>query len=255
MRIALNAAGEVGRRAARILLAERDLDALGLYGHRRGTEDRRTMAITELTGFSVLVTDEPAPADALGFARIAADDGLSCVLAASPEVDEDLAAAFRDAGTTLLVGADLASGIAETLAAHEAARIEGETGVTVAWTVPGSPRRRGEAIPFPDPIGARWGTEVSRRVVDTIPVRRFEVPVDGPWGAAMAKVQTGRRRARVVGVADLSDHLAAIALAAGTLVITGNGLPPGLWRPADAAAAFLGAALRVGMDVAAFTAR
>jgi hypothetical protein len=252
MRIALNAAGEVGRRAARILLAERDLEALGLYGHRGGTEDRRTMAITELTGFSVLVTDEPAAADALGFARIAADDGLSCVLAATPEVDADLGAAFRDSGKTLLIGADLASGIAETLAAHEAARIEGETGVTVAWTISGTPRRRGEAIPFPDPIGARWGTEVPGPAGDT--VRRFEVPVEGPWGAAMAKVQTGRRRARVVGVADLGDHLAAIALAAGALVVAGGGLPPGVWRPADAATTFLGAALRVGMDVAAFTA-
>lgn len=255
MRIALNAAGEVGRRTARILLAERDLDALGLYGHRGGTEDRRTMAITELTGFSILVADEPAPADALGLARIAADDGLSCVLAAAPDVDGDLADAFRDAGKTLLVGADLASGIAETLAAHETTRIEGETGVSVAWTVPGSPRRRGEAIPFPDPIGARWGIEVSRRVEDTVPVRRFEVPVEGPWGAAMARVETGRRRARVVGVADLADHLAAIALAAGTLVVAEGGLPPGVWRPADASSAFLGSALRVGMDVAAFTAR
>ncbi len=252
MRIALHSTGEIGDRTGRILLAEPDLTALGHYGHQGHTEDRRTMAIRDLTGFSVLVTDEPASNDALGLAGIAADDGLCAVLAADVEVDDELASRFRAGGVTLLVGSGLA-GIAASLAAHEAARVESETEVTIAWTVPGNPARSGEAIPFPDPVGARWG-RVVRRIDESRPTTTLvEVAIEGDWAAAMAKVSAGRRRTRVVGVADLGVHLDAIALAAGTLAVAEGSYPPGVWRPADSGAAFLRAALRVGMDVAAFS--
>ena len=79
MRIALHVVGEVGRRAGRILLAERALTALGLYGQEGGpTEERRTMAIKDLVGFDLLVTD--AIEDASAFATRAADEGIPCVL-------------------------------------------------------------------------------------------------------------------------------------------------------------------------------
>jgi len=248
MRIALHAAGEIGRRAGRILLAERDLTALGLYGQSGNTEDRRTTAIRELTGYDVLVTDEPAVADALGLAAIAAEDGLSAVLAVDPaEIDPQLADRFRASDTTLLVAAGL-PGIAGSLARHEAARIDDETGVVVAWTVPGSPLRSGEAVPFPDPVGACWGREVRA----SGPTTFVEVPVEGPWAAAMARVESGRH-SRVVGVADLGVHLEAVALAAGALAILDGSLPPGVWCPSDAGSSFLARALGVGMEVAAFS--
>ncbi len=252
MRIALNASGEVGTRAGRILLAERDLNALGLYGHSGKTEDRRTMAIRELTGFTVLVVDEPSPTDALALAGIAADDGLSAVLAVAADVEPALAERFLAAGTTLLTGAGL-SGIADSLAAHEAARVDDETSIEVAWTVNGSPLRSGEAIPFPDPIGPRWGTVVERLDAPAPTLTRIEVPVDREWSAAMARVSAGTRRARIIGVADLGVHLEAIALAAGALAVTQGSFPPGVWKPADAAEPFLKAALDVGMEVATFT--
>lgn len=255
MRIALHATGEVGRRTGRILLAEKDLGALGLYGQQGATEERKSMAIRELTGFSVLASDEPAVPDALGLASIAADDGLSAVLTVDPEeIADDLAARFRSAGTTLLVGAAL-PGVAASLAAHEAARVEDETAVTIAWTVPGSPIRSGEAIPFPGPVGGCWGRTVATRDQEGVTQTLIEVPVDGPWAAAMAKVEAGRRRARIVGVADLGVHIEAIALAAGVLAVVEGAFPPGVWEPSVAAEAYLRWNLHAGLEVATYTVR
>ena len=253
MRIALHAVGEAGRRAGRILLAERDLAALGLYGHEGApVSDRRTMAIRELTGFTVLATDDEGAADA--FAGIAADDGLSCVLTAA-SVDPAVAERFTPAGTTLLVGANLAQGIAESLAVHEMARTDEIRAITVAWTVPGKPLRRGEAVAFPDPVGARWGRKLTKGRRDGTPVR-IEVPIGGDWAAASAEV-TGRiggeTVTRLVGVADHADHLAGIALAAGAIAVATGAYGPGVRRPSDAAPAYLEAALRVGLGVAALT--
>jgi hypothetical protein len=251
MRIALHVSGEVGRRTGRILLGEADLVALGLYGHPGGrSEDRRTTAIRELTGYEVLVTDA---ADGPSLARIAIEDGLHVVLAADDEIDDAVAAAARLAGLTILVGSALGPGIAEALAVHEAARTGRDLAVRIAWTVPGSPRRRGVAVPFPDPVGARWGKVLS----DNGHTTRQVAPVDGPWAGAVATVTgraAGRRVQRTVGVADDADHLSAIALAAGALAVASGAYAPGVQHPSSAADAYLAAALRVGMGVAAFTA-
>jgi len=255
MRIALHAAGEVGRRAGRILLAERDLVALGMYGHTGGTEDRRTTAIKNLTGYDPLITDAH---DALSFALIAAEEGMSCVVAAEPRVGRRLTRRFLDAGTTLLVGASLGGGIAETLAAHERARTDRDSSATIAWTTAGRPNRRGEAIPFPDPIGPRWGSRTGRRRRKTpgVPVARLTAPVDGEWAGALVRVSGERDGVpveQIVGVADHAGHLGAIALAAGAIAVAEGAYPPGVHRPAAASEAYLGAALRIGLGVASYT--
>ena len=257
MRIAIHAAGEVGRRAGRILLAERDLVALGMYGHTGDTEDRRTMAIRNLTGYDVLTTDAH---DARSFALIAAEEGMSCVLAGEPRVDRRLARRFLDNGATLLVGAALGGGIAETLAAHERARTDRDRSVTIAWTINGRPARRGEAIPFPDPIGPRWGSRTGRsrrrRKTPGVPVNRLTAPVDGDWSGAIVRVageRDGVPVEQIVGVADHSAHLGAIALAAGTIAVAEGSYPPGVHRPAVSAQAYLSAALRIGLGVASYT--
>ena len=253
MRIALNPAGEVGRRAGRILLSERDLDALGIYGQRgAGTEDRRSMAITGLSGFSVLVTDAT---DGLALAAIAAEDGLDCVLAGDATPDGSLASRFAAAGKTLVIAADLACGIAETLARHEMARTEVDLAVTVAWTDSGKPLRRGEAVPFPDPVGALWGRKQARRPADVVPTTRLVAHIEGPWAAAMARV-TGRRGTRVVerivGVADHGNHLRALALAAGAVAVAEGTFAPGVHHPADAGDSYLAVLLRMGLEVACY---
>jgi hypothetical protein len=253
VRIALNPTGDVGRRAGRILLAEMHLDALGIYGQRgAGTEDRRSMAITGLSGFSVLVTDAT---DGLALAAIAAEDGLDCVLAGDAMPDEALALRFAAAGRTLVVAADLACGIAETLARHEMARTEVDLAVTVAWTDSGKPLRRGEAVPFPDPVGALWGRKQARRPADAVPTTRLVAHIEGPWAAAMARV-TGRRGERVVesivGVADHGNHLRALALAAGAVAVAEGSFTPGVHHPVDAGDSYLAVLLRMGLEVACY---
>jgi hypothetical protein len=244
VRIALHSVGDVGRRAGLILLAERGLTALGLYGHNgpKGG-DRKTIVIRHLDGFDPLVTDDAATAG--GLAAIAADDGISCVVTADA-VDSDIAARFTE--RTLLLGANL-SGVAESLAAHEVARTDQVTGSTAAWTTRGKALRRGAAVAFPEPVGARWGREASA-------AGRVEVPLDGEWAAASATITgevDGDPVQRVVGVADLADHLGGIALAAGAIVVAEGSIPPGVHRPGDHPEAFLAAALRVGLEVASYT--
>jgi hypothetical protein len=250
MRLALHADGPVGRRAGRILLGERDLTALGRYGESEArVEDRRTTAIRHLAGYQLLATDAP---DGLAFARVALEEGVHVVLSADTDVPDDLAGAARASGLTMLVGADLGPGIAETLAAHEATRTTRTVAIRVAWTEPGTPLRRGVAVPFPDPVGPRWGRVVEK----SESIERVVVPAPGPWAGALATVSgrvSGRRSERTVGVADDHDHLRAIALAAGVLAVAGSAYGPGTHRPGDAPAAYLEAALRVGMDVASFS--
>ena len=248
MRIALHPTTETGHRAGRILLGEPELEALGIYGHRsRSTEDRRSMAITELTGFELLISDDAtAPLD---LAAIAAEDGLSCVLAADPTPPPLLAARFARQGLILLLNANTA-GLAETLRFHEALRTGPGWEVLVAWTTEAKPLRRGVAVPFPDPLGARWGR---RLPAGTDPlVTRIEVPVEGPWGGALARTAGPRSDHRLVAVADDRQHLAALALAAGALLVARGGLAPGVWHPADAATAYLQAAGHIGLDIAGF---
>ncbi|HAX81369.1 MAG TPA: hypothetical protein DCY40_02235, partial [Actinobacteria bacterium] len=234
----LHAAGEVGTRAGLILLAERSLSALGIYGGGSLASDRRALRISELAGFDLLVTDDPNPAP---LAAIAVEDGLSCV--AAGEVPAAVAERFATAGRTLLTGANL-HGLAMTLAAHEAAGMDGPVRASVAWTIPGKALRRGLAVGFPDPVGARWGRSVPGGI---------EVPVGGSWAAASVTVTgrlAGKTVERLVGVADQRDHLEAIALASGAISLASGAFTPGGHTPPEAAAAYLSAALGVGLGVA-----
>ena len=242
MRIALHATGDVGRRAGLVLLAERDLAALGLYGHHgAATSDRRTIKISTLEGFDLLVTDDPEPTP---LANIAFEDGLCCVT--SSDVAPEIAQRFDGSGLTLLQGANL-RGLSTTLAAHESARVEMVTSSVAAWTVPGSPLRRGIGVGFPEPVGARWGRDALGGV---------EVPVSGAWAGASATVSgivEGNPVELVVGVADHREHLEALALAAGALALSTGAYATGVASPADRALDFLGGALRAGLGVAAYT--
>jgi len=250
MRLALHPTTEAGHRAGRILLSEHELEALGIYGHRsRNTEDRRSMAITDLAGFALLISDDStAPLD---LATIAAEDGLSCVLAADPVPPPLLATRFADRGLTLLLGAGT-PGLAEALLFHETLSAQPGQEVLVAWTTEGKPLHRGVAVPFPDPLGARWGRRLPTGN-DPL-VTRVEVPVEGPWGGALARTAGRRDGYRLVAAADQRHHLAALALAAGALLVARGGLAPGVWHPADAADAYLLTAGHIGLEIAGFDA-
>ena len=256
MRLALHPTSDTGHRAGRLLLAEADLEALGIYGHRGAeTEDRRSTAITDLAGFAVLVSDDTiAPLD---LAAIAVADGLSCVLAADVSPDAATGERFAERGLSLMVDAS-PGGLAGALRHHEAWAAEPGQPVLLAWTVAGKPLRHGEAIPFPDPLGARWGRRLPPQPGQEPSLARIEVPVEGPWGGALARVtrRGGRRPVHaLVGVADDRRHLAALTLAAGGLLVARGGAAPGFSRPEHAAAAYLRQAARVGLEVAGFEAR
>ncbi len=248
MRVAINAIGEVGVRTGRILSAERDLVALGIYGESTSLrQDRRTIAITDLKGFDVLVTDDPAGGSAL--AVLAVEDGLSCALpgSATPDVIDR----FEQSGSSVLITDCSLAGLAETLAVHEEARTDETLDTVIAWTEPGKPLRRGRPVAFPDPVGARWG----RRVGPAGEVIRLVVPVDGRWAGATATV-VGRvdltTETRIVGVADDVSHLEALALAAGAVVAANTDLT-GVLQPRDIAEDYLAAALVMGLGVATYT--
>jgi len=247
MRIALNAVGEIGTRTGRILAAERDLVALGLYGDHSGmAQDRRTLAISSLDGFDVLVTDDGEASSAL--AGLAVEDGLAC--AVPGVITPAVAERFSRAKKAVLTKCSL-SGLAETLAVHEAARTDRPLDTVIAWTEHGKPRRRGTPVAFPDPVGARWG----RRVGPLAEVTRIAVPLDGPWAGATATVvgKVGDTTAtRIVGVADARDHLEALALAAGAVVATQTDLS-GPIQPHHVAELYLTTALRMGLGVATYT--
>jgi hypothetical protein len=249
VRLALHPTSETGHRAGRILLAEPGLEALGVYGHRSpATEERRATAITSLAGFTVLATDDAvAPLD---LAAIAVDDGLSCVLAADTEPGPALAARFATRGLSLLVAASL-PGLAEALA-HRA-EAGGSGALLLAWTRQGKPGPRQVPVPFPEPVGARWGSRLPARPGDPPGDTRVEVTLEGPWAGALARVTSGtgrKRQERLVAVADDRLYLEAIALAAGALLLAGGGAPPGAWRPRTLGAAYLTACLGVGLEVA-----
>ena len=105
--------------------------------------------------------------------------------------------------------------------------------VSIAWTEPGTPLRRGEAVPFPDPVGARWArrTTVADREV-------LVAPIVGEWAAAIARVTSATGSGvvtRIVGVADMAPHLEAIALASGAIAAARGNYPLGATVPEDAA--------------------
>jgi hypothetical protein len=248
MRVALYDDSPVAIRAGQVLLAERGLTSLGLVDKDPTTSDRRIERVDALGDYDVLVTD--VTGDAGWLVEEALEARVNCVLAADDgDVAKRYGSEFESIGRTLIVAANLAGGLARCLAAHEVASGGEVLQVTCAWTEPGSRLRRGEAIPFPDPVGALWG---KRR--GTADGEALVAPIDGDWAAATATVTSvvdGGIVTRVVGVADLGHHLGAIALASAAIAI--DSYATGCHRPADVAERYLAAALDAGLEVAAHT--
>lgn len=246
MRIAIRASGEVGRRATLILLSEPGLDELGVIGE--GTVTARSHRIRDagdLGDYDVIVTDgaDPGPDDAI-------DAGVPLVTWEElPRTD------LPSESPTILSGASLSQAIAPSLASHEVAQTSEVLELLVAWTFPGTRLRRGEAVPFPDPVGPLWATEVDNSPISGIPARRLAAPISGDWAGASARV-TGVIDdgvvQRVVGVADHASHLEGIALAAAAVCVANASYPPGHQTAEMAAESFLAKALEIGLEVASY---
>jgi hypothetical protein len=241
MRIAVHATGTIATRAFRMLLAEADVEMVGIVDRSPSTNDIRVRRAGDLSGYDVVVSDGEEPAE---MARRAEAAGISCVLWRDDPVP-------WGSTRTLVRGANLGSGIAPALASHEAAVVGDAPRLTIAWTEPGRPLRQGVAAPFPDPVGSLWSEERTNGGR----IRMLAAPVQGDWAGALVIVGDPERPDRIVGVADDARHLEAIALAAATAAVGRGRYPEGAVTVDAAAEDFLLLAISMGLEVAGFTAR
>ncbi|MDP8959654.1 MAG: hypothetical protein M3N51_10790 [Actinomycetota bacterium] len=260
MKVAFHSEGTVGARAARLLLGERHLEALGFLSASISPEpDRRVSRVEGLEGWALLASDTCSE----GHRRVQEALDASVPLVLWTDDPRSLASArhhaedFEKLGLTLLVGSNLRSGIGPALAAHLAGQADEVLEGTLAWTEPGRPLRRGEAVPFPEPVGPLWARP-GHLPAPSDHQRLLAAPLEGPWAGAMARVSGVVEEGMVVrtlGVADDERHLQGVALAAGVLTLADGAYPPGLRWPAEASRAFLDRGLSLGLEVAAFTER
>ena len=145
MRIALYAQDAFGVRIARVLLAERGLERLGVVGER--IRHPRVEQVEDVGSYNAIVLGQ---LDTTG--RELLDAALEertdvVLLEPAPDIDPALSAVVADAANL--------RGLAHALSQSthtEGASVE----VEIAWTVSGRPTRSGEPVTFPEPVGARW---------------------------------------------------------------------------------------------------
>ncbi len=240
MRIALDYTSEIGVRAGKLLMGEEELELLGVLRREVKDRDPRIRRVESITGFDAVMTDDPESS----VVAEAITDGIPCVLWADTAVLPD----DRETAT-VLVGANLVEGIGRSLLARETAGPTGTSRSLFAWTEPGKPLRRGEAVTFPDPVGARWGS-LRRSTGDLIEIA---VPVPDEWAGVLVST-TDDDTTGTIAIADLATHLEGIALAAGAVVTAGGAVPAGVHTAPSFALSYLDAAVRIGLDMASFTA-
>ncbi|MEA3501407.1 MAG: hypothetical protein U9R47_01425 [Actinomycetota bacterium] len=239
MKIALDYTSEIGIRAGRLIMGEANLDFLGVV--RRDVKDRdpRIRRIDDLAGFDAVVTDDPD--STILDEAVAA--GVPCALWA-----DSFGRQTDVVSVPVLFGANLVTGIGQSLATREADIAGPDAQLVFAWTEPGTPLRHGEPLTFPEPVGARWGTR--RRMTN----RRLDnaAPVPDEWAGVIVQSTTDEVT-RTLGIADLATHLEAIALSSGAVLSASGFVPPGAHHPDETADEYLLIGRRIGLEVASFT--
>ncbi len=234
MRVALDSATDVGSRTARILLAEDSVTHLGFMQTLQGSAGRRSGPAGELSSYDVVVSDGTTRVDDL--VEQTSSSGVPLVL----WLDEPgLNRGQRSA--TVVAGANVGSALAPALARHPSAAITDSDSVTIAWTEPGSPQRRGTAVAFPDPVGVVWASE---RSPGKLVARQA-----GEWGGAVVLAR-GPQGERVVGVADHAAHLEALTLAAVALVAADHGYDELIQDASTRSSMVLAKAMGLELDIA-----
>ena len=248
MRVALEATGKIGSRAARVLLAERSVEAVGLIGRRATSPDPRVTTITNLAGWDVVASD--ATDHLARRYRQASDHGIPLVV---PDSDFEIGA---EPDIPMVVGANPSFGLAASMAAHECDRHHNPLEALVGWTEPGTPLRKGLPLTFPKPIGNVWAEATQNIWPAAPPVTRFlEAPVDGPWTGLSVRVTAATPEGvetRTLGVTDDGAFLRGIAFAAAILVAGAGSYPVGSSYPTVAFGEYLEAALGAGLEIATF---
>lgn len=250
MKVAVHATSIVGKRALRILQSEPHVSEAGFWAPEE--VESKPPSISDLRSVDVLVAEKIPPKSLL-------EDALAARthLVVAANNGGDLGSSFAAEGISLVLGANLGAGLATCLAAQEAAFMDEPLEIRLAWTVPGRARRRGEAIPFPGPVGSMWAqkAEVVGWTLRDIPVQAFTAPVESSWHAAMAQVSgavdEGVQRT-IVGTADNGEFLAAIALASAVVPAAQHAYGAGSRWVSEAPSPYLDRALAAGMDVASY---
>ena len=234
VRVLLDATSEIGQRAGRILLAEPDISFIGLWDQPNGRGGRRSGPVTSASGFDVGVSDAPEPSSTLV---------AQCAVESIPLVLWSDASRIPEGSTAapIVTGANVGLALAEVLHHHPTADATEADVVIRAWTEPGKPLRRGEAIVFPDPVGTAWARERSPN--------RFVARRDDQWGGAVVDLD-GPAGRRIVGVADNAAHLEALVLAATTLTAAAEGYPNEVVPAASAGEHLLNNLVHVELDFA-----
>lgn len=234
MRIALDTGTDIGKRAARILLAGSRCESLLMLNADWLPPDPRVAHSTNLTGVDVIVSDgTTALTNLVGRASVARSP-----LVVWQDVDQS---EFGSATIPVVVGANVGSTLADCLLTHPASQpAAGETYV-VAWTEPGEPVTSGTAVGFPEPVGMSW---CRRRAADHFVAFRTD-----EWAAAVTIVE-GDSGTRIVGVSDLGEHLEALTLVAVAFVAASGLFEPAIQSSADALAAILEETRTLELDVA-----
>lgn len=206
MRVAIDGTDEVAARTARVLFAERSVSHIGFMQSELARLGSRTTGAEALNTYDVIVSTGHTQATEL--IAQASVRGVPLVLW------HDEPHLHRGSSTVPVVAsANVGSTLAPSLAHHPSAAVTGSDTITIAWTEPGKPHRRGEAVTFPDPVGSVWAKE---RAKGHLVARTSE-----DWSGAVVMVR-GPGGERTVGVSDHGAHLEALTLAAVSLLTAGG---------------------------------
>ncbi len=234
MKVALDGTDEVAGRTARVLYAEASVTRIGFMQSDIPRLGKRSGTAGDLSDYDVIVstgetpsTDLTARASVLGVPLVLWKDetGLHRGPAASP----------------VAVAANVGSTLAPSLAHHPSAAITESDTVTIAWTEPGRPFRKGEAITFPEPVGPVWAQRRSKG--------RFVARTSDNWGGAVL-IAVGPHDERIVGVSDHAGHLEAITLAAVTMLAADGGYDANIQDASSQGREVLRRAMDMELDIA-----
>ncbi len=234
MIFALDSGSEVGQRAARILLADDRCDELLMLNKGWRPSDSRARHARDVSGVDVVLSDGTTPLSALlGRASVAG----SPLVAWPDSPSSDLG----PASVPVVVGANIGSTLADALVEHPAVEPTNDDVIKVGWTEPGKPLRKGEPLPFPEPVGMAWSYERAPG--------RFVAHREDQWAGATTVVE-GPSGRRIVGVADHGPHLEALVLVAVAIVATSGVFTPGIQFPTAGLPEILAEARNLELDMA-----
>lgn len=235
VRVAVDTSTKVGNRMVRVLLSESGVSYVGVLAGGVPNQSR-SGPVEDLASFDVVVSDGTSDLDSLvGRTSVA---GIPLVL--WTDLDPALTGS---AHTPVIFGANVATALTAALLTHPVVSTTASDSVRVGWTEPGKPKRRGEALHFPEPIGSSWAKRRSGA--------GFVAFRDDEWAGAVVDVQgeTGRR---IVGVADHGAYIEAITLAAVALLAAEGAYGPRFQDASTHADQLLNKVTELELEVAAW---